>query len=391
MKILGLMSGTSHDGIDAAVVEFGSDAGMLEGIVRDTSMTPYSDELRGRLTAALPPARTTLSEVCKLDTMIGQEFAEAAARAARDAGGVDLVCSHGQTVFHWISGGSAHGSLQLGQPAWIAAAAGAPVVSDIRMGDIVRGGQGAPLVCLLDAMLLGHLPGISAALNLGGIANMTLIAQGAAVSAFDIGPANALIDAAVASSGATVEAFDVDGELAASGRVDRRLLQVLLDEPFYARRPPKSTGKELFNTDYIERALSRSGRAPAIDDLVATLTELTARVIAQAVSAAEAERLVVSGGGVRNPVLMRRLRRALPHVRISRSDDFGAPAESKEAILCSVIGWFTAHGLPASVPGCTGASSPAILGSMTPGPHGLLSAGPAETPVGLRLSAAGGV
>lgn len=364
------MSGTSHDGIDAAVVEFADERGGLRGVVRHTAATPYSRQLRRKLTSVLPPRTTTLGDVCALDMAIGRAFADAAADAARHVGGVDLVCSHGQTVFHWIDDGQARGTLQLGAPAWIAAAAGAPVVSDIRMADIVQGGQGAPLVCLLDAMLLGHLPGVSAALNLGGIANMTLIAHGDAGAAFDIGPANALIDAAVAESGESDAGFDVDGALAAAGHIDRRLLRVLLEEPFYARRPPKSTGKELFNANYIARAVEAAGTRPGIADLVATLTELTVRTTASAVSAAGVERLVVSGGGVRNPVLMRRLRRAVPHVRVSVSDEFGAPADDKEAILCALIGWFTANGLPATFPGCTGARAPAILGSVTPGPGG---------------------
>ncbi|GAB3567300.1 anhydro-N-acetylmuramic acid kinase [Spelaeicoccus albus] len=387
MKILGLMSGTSHDGIDAAVVDFTDESATLSGVVLHTSTTPYRADLRERLAAALPPSRTTFAEACALDTMIGQAFAEVAASASLDVGGVDLVCSHGQTVFHWIDDGRARGTLQLGQPAWIADAAGAPVVSDIRAADIVRGGQGAPLVCLLDGMLLGHLPGVSAALNLGGIANMTVVSHGSAVAAYDIGPANALIDAAVAASDSAAGGFDADGALAASGHVDRQLLRVLLDEPFYARRPPKSTGKELFNGDYINRALESAGRTPGIADLVATLTELTVRVSAQAVSAAGADRLVVSGGGVFNPVLMRRLHRALPHVRMSRSDDFGAPAGDKEAILVALIGWFTAHGLPANVPECTGAASRAVLGSITPGPQGFPDFEAADAPSGLLLRA----
>lgn len=386
MKVLGLMSGTSHDGIDAAVVEFTEASGGLHGVVLHTSTTPYSRDLRTRLAAALPPGTTTFGQVCELDTAIGQAFADVAAGAARGVGGVDLVCSHGQTVFHWIERGRARGTLQLGQPAWIAAAAGAPVVSDIRIADIVRGGQGAPLVCLLDAMLLGHLPGVSAALNLGGIANMTVMAHGGASAAFDIGPANALIDSAVADSGANDVGYDVDGELAAAGHIDRRLLRVLLDEPFYARRPPKSTGKELFNSDYIARAMALAGTRPSTADLIATLTELTARTTASAISAAGVERLIVSGGGAYNPVLMRRLRRSVPHVRVSPSDDFGAPAGDKEAVLCALIGWFTANGLPATIPGCTGADAPAILGSITPGPDGLsLPDRKAEAPLRLTL------
>ncbi|MGR6917072.1 anhydro-N-acetylmuramic acid kinase [[Actinomadura] parvosata] len=386
MKVLGMISGTSHDGIDVAVVDFELVGSVLEGRLAHTASTPYPQELRARLVAALPPAPATLAEVCVLDTLIGQSFAGAAAAAIEAAGPVDLVVSHGQTVYHWVEGAHALGTLQIGQPAWIAERTGAPVLSDVRIRDITAGGHGAPLVSVLDGLLLGGHDGGAAALNLGGIANMTVV-RGGALYAYDIGPANALIDAVVTSRGLHPRGFDEDGRIAASGRVAERLLEVLLDEPYYRLAAPKSTGKELFHLPYVEAALSKAGGPVADADLVATLTELTVRTVAHDVRTAGVGALVVSGGGCRNPVVMDGLRAALPGVAVSPSDDYGAPSDDKEAIAFALIGWLTAHGLPGTVPGGTGAASPRILGTLTPGAGPLVLPAPlAEPPRSLRLA-----
>ncbi|MEV6037681.1 anhydro-N-acetylmuramic acid kinase [Nonomuraea sp. NPDC052116] len=386
MRILGMISGTSHDGIDVAVVDFELVGGLLEGRVGHTASTPYSAELRARLIAALPPAETTLAEVCVLDTLIGQSFAEAAASAITLGGPVDLIVSHGQTVFHWVEGTHALGTLQIGQPAWIAERTGVPVLSDVRVRDITAGGHGAPLVSVLDGLLLRAHEGGAAALNLGGIANMTVV-RGGELYAYDIGPANALIDAVVTSRGLNERGFDADGRIAASGRVDERLLEVLLDEPYYALAAPKSTGKELFHLGYVEAALTRAGRAPGDADLVATLAELTIRTVARDVRASGVGALVVSGGGCRNPVLMDGLRAALPGVDVAPSDDYGAPSDGKEAIAFALIGWLTAHGLPGTALGGTGAREARILGTLTPGAGPLALPAPvAEPPRSLVLT-----
>ncbi|MGW6500368.1 anhydro-N-acetylmuramic acid kinase [Nonomuraea angiospora] len=386
MRILGMISGTSHDGIDVAVVDFELVGGLLEGRVGHTASTPYPAELRARLIAALPPAETTLAEVCVLDTLIGQSFAEAAASAITLGGPVDLIVSHGQTVFHWVEGTHALGTLQIGQPAWIAERTGVPVLSDVRVRDITAGGHGAPLVSVLDGLLLRAHQGGAAALNLGGIANMTVV-RGGELYAYDLGPANALIDAVVTSRGLNERGFDADGRIAASGRVDERLLEVLLDEPYYALAAPKSTGKELFHLGYVEAALARAGRAPGDADLVATLTELTVRTVARDVRAAGVGALVVSGGGCRNPVIMDGLRAALPGVDVAPSDDYGAPSDDKEAIAFALIGWLSAHGLPGTAPGGTGAREARILGTLTPGAGPLALPAPvAEPPRSLVLT-----
>ena len=284
-RVLGMISGTSHDGIDAAVVDFSTDGDTLRAVVEHTTSVPYDAALRARIIAALPPRPTSVDEVCRLDALIGQAFAAVAVdvvdavRALAGAPEVDLVCSHGQTVFHWVEQGRALGTLQLGQPAWIAEATGVPVVADVRSADVAAGGQGAPLVPVLDRLLLEPLRengSRAGALNLGGISNVTVCAPAAEPVAWDIGPAGALVDAVVTRASDGAQTFDRDGELAAAGQVDANLLRELLAEPYYALTPPKSSGKELFHLDHVDDAVRRAGVDPALPDLVATLTELTA-------------------------------------------------------------------------------------------------------------------
>ena len=386
MKILGMISGTSHDGIDAAVVDFSFDAGALTGVVGGRSSTPYSTGLRARLVGALPPSKTTLAEVCELDTLIGQAFADAAAEAIDTGGAVDLIVSHGQTVFHWVDGGHALGTLQIGQPAWIAERTGTPVVSDVRIRDITAGGHGAPLVSFLDGLLLAGQPGTPAALNLGGISNMTVRRGAGDLYAYDIGPANALIDAVITEAGAHPLGFDDGGLIAASGTIDEELLAELFDDPYYRLPAPKSTGKEHFHGAYVSDAIARSRgvrtpTSPTTADLVATLTALTVRSVARDVRAAGIDLLVVSGGGCRNPSIMGGLRDALPEVRLALSDELGAPADDKEAIAFALIGWCTAHGIPGADPAGTGAREARVLGTITPGRGPLVLPAPLDEPL----------
>ncbi|WP_432543573.1 anhydro-N-acetylmuramic acid kinase [Kineococcus sp. SYSU DK002] len=384
VRVLGMVSGTSHDGIDLAVVEFTPDGDVLHARLGEHRTVPYSAALRADLVAALPPGRVDLARVCALDVRVGQEFAAAAASVAE---GFDAVCSHGQTVFHWVQDGSVRGTLQLGQPAWIAEATGVPVVSDLRTADVAAGGQGAPLVPLLDRLLLAPSTDRGetvAALNLGGIANVTVCAPGAAPRAWDTGPANALVDAVVAADPAHPDAFDRDGRLAAAGRVDDGLLARFLADPYYARPAPKTCGKELFHLGHVTGVLA--GRRVATADLVATLTELTARTVAAALAPAGVTRVVASGGGVRNPVLLAAIARHLPGVEVTRSDDLGCPADDKEAVAFALLGWATLHGLPGNVPSCTGADGERVLGRVTPGRRGFPAVPPLpRRPVRLHL------
>ncbi|GAB0108059.1 anhydro-N-acetylmuramic acid kinase [Nocardia sp. JMUB6875] len=364
MRVIGLMSGTSHDAIDAVGAEISvRDDTMLVRIVGLLSR-PYPEQLRSELIAALPPGSVDMAAVCRLDTAIGQEFAAVAAEADAEffGGTVDLIASHGQTVYHWVREGTAHGTLQLGQPAWIAERTGTPVVSDFRARDIAAGGQGAPLVGLFDMLWLAGRPGRAAALNIGGIANATV--TGEAPAAFDTGPGNALIDAAVAIVTGGAEHIDRAGARAARGTIDADLLKQLLAEPYYSMRPPKSTGKELFNRAYLERVLRDRPLAP--EDIVATVTALTAHTIADALEPFGLTEVIASGGGTHNPTLLAMVRDRLGATRLRTSDELGLPSAAKEATAFAVLGFLTVHGLTGSHPACTGAAHASVLGSITP-------------------------
>ena len=374
-----MISGTSFDAVEAVLADFEQTGDVLECDLVAHRSVPYPAALRERIAAVLPFSSTHIGEVCELDAAIGQVFGEVARDLADELGGepVELVCSHGQTVYHWVSGDRALGTLQLGQPAWIAELTGAHVVSDVRNRDIAAGGQGAPLVSMLDALLLGPPPDvIRGALNLGGIANVTVLEHGRAPIAFDIGPSTALMDAAVTWLSQAEESFDEDGRRAGRGKVDQSLLAFLLDEPFYRLPPPKSTGKELFNLDYLKAALA--GREVDGDDLLATLTALTAESVARALTDCKVTEIVASGGGTRNPVLMSNLREALVGLAFRPLDEFGVAEASKEALAFALIGYLTGSGLNGSVPSCTGAGRATILGCITPGKL------PLRIPTGVR-------
>jgi len=377
MRVIGLMSGTSYDAIDAAAADLVLDGDTLTlrplGLVSE----PYDEGLRDALAAALPPASTTLAEVCRLDTLIGQAFAATAVRANHELcdGDAELIASHGQTVYHWVEDSRVRGTLQIGQPAWIAEASGLPVVADFRPRDIAAGGQGAPLVSMVDQLWLRGRPGTPVALNLGGIANLTA-PDG---TAFDTGPGCALIDAAARGFSGGRLAYDVDGALAARGRVHPLLLDRLLDEPYYARPAPKTTGKELFHLGHLHEALAGVGTLPA-EDVIATLTALTARTVADAARRAGATEVIASGGGTRNPVLMGMLAAELPGVALRASDELGLPSAAKESYAFAVLGFLTLHGLAGTEPASTGARHPSVLGSLTPGRDGLRLPPPAPKP-----------
>ncbi|HEX4249557.1 MAG TPA: anhydro-N-acetylmuramic acid kinase, partial [Pseudonocardia sp.] len=331
--------------------------------------------LRDRLLAVLPPGRTTVEEVCALDTLVGQAAAEAADAALSDLGRPgDLVSWLGQTAFHWVRDGAALGSLQLGQPAWIAERTGLPVVSDLRGTDIAAGGHGAPLASTLDALWLAG-PTRRAALNLGGIANITVVGRpGEPVVSFDTGPGNCLLDV-IATRAAAAPGYDVDGALAAAGTVDPALLAELLAEKYYAAEPPKSTGRELFTAGYLDAALiaARHGHPahhnepPTAPDIAATLVALTVGTVADACLRYEVTEVVGSGGGMHNPVLVGALRAALDPVPLRRSDELGLPVDTKEAYLTALLGALSWQGVPGVLPGATGSRTPRVLGRFSPG------------------------
>jgi anhydro-N-acetylmuramic acid kinase len=385
-----MISGTSFDAVEALLVELELDGEALVCDLVEHRSVPYPSATRDSIAALLPPAAATIEQVCRLDVEIGKFFATVAKGLVDQHGPVDLVCSHGQTVYHWVEGDVAKGTLQLGEPAWTAELTGAAVVSDVRNRDIACGGHGAPLASLLDVLLLGsHPSATSGSLNLGGIANVTVVGPDGPPIAFDIGPANALMDAVVQALSDGAESFDRDGALAAQGHPDNDLVDRLLDDPYFSLPPPKSTGKEYFNFGYVRNRLPE-GRDINAADLVASLTAASAEMVAMALRPFHLSELVVAGGGTRNPVLMGELEARLPGVPVRKIDDLGVPEAAKEALVFAVIGFLTLGGIPATIPSCTGAAKASVLGSITPGagPLPLLpvpAAGPRATPTRLLV------
>ena len=390
MRVIGMISGTSFDAVEALLAELELDGDELVCELIEHRSVAYPPSVRHAIAAILPPSPTTIEQVCQLDVAIGRFFADVAGELADDHGGVDAVCSHGQTVYHWVEGGDARGTLQLGEPAWTAERTGAAVVSDVRNRDIAAGGHGAPLASLLDVLLLGASPAVCGSLNLGGIANVTVLGPGRDPVAFDIGPANALIDAAVEMLTDGDQRFDRHGAWAARGQADAGLVDSLLDDPYFSLPPPKSTGKEYFNLGYVTRRVAEMGEEEiSAADLLASLTVATAEMVAASLRPFRLGELIVAGGGTRNLTLMAELQARLPGVTMRRTDELGVPEAAKEALVFAIIGFLTLHGLPATVPSCTGAARASVLGSVTPGRAplplaALLAPGPAATAGALR-------
>jgi anhydro-N-acetylmuramic acid kinase len=378
--------------VDAALAEIWLADGVLHLRRVGSATFPWPDDARERiLVASSAPPSTTAAGICRLDRDLGVALGQIAARAIDRLGRADLVASHGQTIHHDVDGdGRVRGTLQLGQPAEIAESTGLPVVADFRVRDVAAGGQGAPLVSVLDELLLagagtGPVAGPLAALNLGGIANLTVVRPGQPTLAFDCGPANALLDAAVARE--TGQPYDAGGVRTGRGTVDGPLLGGLLADPYLAAPPPKSTGKQRYHAGYLDAVLAsldRSGaESPALDDLLATLAELTAAAVAGDAARYRVRRVWASGGGVHNAGLMAALRRRLAEAgaELGTTEELGLPADAKEAYAFAVLGWLSWHGLPGTVPSCTGAAGPRILGAITPGAVPLrLPAPPPEPP-----------
>lgn len=338
MRVLGLMSGTSADGISAAVVETGPPLRVLE-----YRTFPFSHAMRERFLALRD---ASAREICEANFELGELFARAAARMRSR---YDLIGSHGQTAYH-VPG---RATLQLGEPCVIAERTGRTVVADFRPRDIAAGGQGAPLVPFFDRAVFGGARR-RAILNVGGIANVTFTDGRLA---FDTGPGNCLIDEAVRRMGRGV--FDRGGRIAASGRVDLGLLDRWLRHPYFRRRPPKSTGRETFSWDFVGAAASR--------DVVATLTLLTARTIADAVGPRGVQEIVVSGGGVYNRTLMRHLERLLALARVVSSAALGLHPLAKEPAAFALLAAETIRGRAGNVPSATGAGRAVVLGKIVPG------------------------
>ena len=357
---LGLISGTSADGIDAALVRF---TPKLEVIAAGTS--PYPDDLRARIVAlARNDAAITLDELGHLDAEIGACFADAALALLREANvaphAITALGSHGQTVCHRPSGPHPF-TLQLGDPNVIAERTGIVTIADFRRADVAAGGQGAPLLPALHAAVLADSAIPRAILNLGGIANLTLLVPGKPVLGFDTGPANCLMDAW--SLRVRGMSRDEGGAWARSGHANPMLLQHLLDEAYFALPPPKSTGREYFNLDWLDARLP-DNLAP--EDVQATLLQLSARSIASALrgDAPGIREVYACGGGVHNGVLMDALRAGLPGVRIETTSALGIDPDFVEAIGFAWLARARLENLPGNLPSVTGAQGPRLLGGI---------------------------
>ncbi|MFQ5697316.1 MAG: anhydro-N-acetylmuramic acid kinase [Myxococcota bacterium] len=365
---VGLMSGTSADAVDAALVEIGRSPSELRlvGFRSD----PLPDPLRQRIHRAAT-SRLALRELIRLDVEIGQRFADSTLSLLRDCGvearTVEGVGSHGQTVAHHPEA-EVGGTLQLGSAAQIHARTGLRVVSDFRNADIAAGGQGAPLTPYLHHVLFARDSEPRAVLNIGGFTNVSYLpdSNAARLVAFDPGPGNALLDRAVREWGEGGERIDRDGRLARAGHVDTRLLEELLSDPYFAKPPPKSTGHEHFGAGWLARARASQAR---LEDLLATLVALTVESVARAAERffdPMPARWLLYGGGVHNRALWQSFERRLAPAIVETTDPHGVPGDALEAIAFALLGWASLRGLANNVPAATGARRPVVLGSATP-------------------------
>lgn len=364
---LGLMSGTSADGIDAALVRFDEGDAHAAPILLHARTHAWQPALRERLLAlGQQAAMLTLDEVGELDVRIGQAFAAAALATLFEAGltarDVAAIGSHGQTLRHHPDG-DAPFTLQLGDAHVIAERCGIPVVADFRRRDVAAGGHGAPLVPAFHAATLHDAGEDRAVLNLGGIANLTLLPARGTVRGFDTGPANGLMDAWCQRHVGTP--CDIGGRFAAQGSIDGPLLARLLAEPWFAAPPPKSTGRDRFHLDWVEAALTGT-EAPA--DVQATLLALTAHSVAAALHAIQpgTRRVIACGGGVHNPMLMAALAEAMPEAVIESSAGHGLDPDFVEAMAFAWLAREHLAGRPGNLPAVTGAAGPRVLGALYP-------------------------
>jgi len=361
---IGLMSGTSVDGIDACLVKILPD---LSFEVIDSLVWPYPENIRQTIFKIFEN-KTSIEEICWMNFVIGEYFAQAALELIKKAGitaqEVDLIGSHGQTVFHkpideYINGFNKKSTLQIGEAAVIAERTGVTTVSDFRPADIAAGGQGAPLF---------KSPTISRAIqNIGGIANVTVVSPYTDTFAFDTGPGNVMIDYCARKF--FNQEYDKDGLLAAQGKIDESWLNYLLEEKYYDLKPPKTTGRELFSPEYIENMLLRAPRNPY--NIMATITALTAKTIFNAYEQfvfpkTKVDEIILGGGGPCNLELVKMLKKYFGEsTKILSHEDFGISNKFKEAIAFALLGYTTFYKIPNNVPSCTGATHKKILGKIS--------------------------
>ena len=374
-RVVGIMSGTSSDGADAAVVEIDRAGARRRTRLLAFASRSYSDELRRRVLGA-QEGTLPLRDLFRVHVEVA-EIAAAAARAALDAappGPPEVAGYHGQTVFHDPHGerSGKRVTVQIGEPAVLAAALGIPVVSGFRMADLLAGGEGAPLVPRFDYHQLASDTSDRVLLNLGGIANLTRLRAGARLEetlAFDCGPGNMLLDGIVGAIGPSGARYDAEGALAADGRAAEDVVRDFLSEPFFARTPPKSAGREEFGAGFLSRFLSRT-EGLSLQDRLRTACALTAAAVARGVEQSgkgRPDEVYVSGGGANNATLLQDIA-ARVRVPVARTEALGVPSEAKEAMAFAFLAFESVCGRAGNVPSATGAAREVVLGSITPPP-----------------------
>ena len=364
--IISMMSGTSIDSIDACLVKIFDD---LTFEVIDSCSLEYPQQIREKL-FALANNQGDVKDVCYMNFVVGEIFAKCANILIEKHGTVDFISSHGQTICHIpfdveIGGIATKSTLQIGDISVISQKTGITTIGDFRTKDIAAGGQGAPLVPFADKILFG-LDKNRLIQNIGGISNVTVLSRDCDIFAFDNGVGNMLID--YFTNKLFGLPFDKDGEIAASGKIDEKWLNELLSEPYYSIKPPKTTGRELFNNEYAEKIFLSAPNKK--EDIISTITALTARVIADSYKKfifpkTSIDEVVLGGGGAYNKTLISYLQKYMPQLTIKTHADFGIPDKLKEAIAFAYLGYFTMENKPNNLPSCTGANTPVVMGKIS--------------------------
>jgi anhydro-N-acetylmuramic acid kinase len=386
MRVLGMMSGTSADGIDVALVRLSGAAPAISAKLEGHHHVPFPAGVREAILRLANGAATTTGDISELNFVLGEEFARAAIAACKrwrvPLRTIDLIGSHGQTIFHQgaasqgARGSRVASTLQIGEPSVIAERTGVTTIGDFRPADMAAGGQGAPLVPFVDYLLYRHSKRGRVALNIGGIANVTVIPAAARpldVFAFDTGPGNMIVDALVEHFTRGRRHYDKDARLALSGKMIPALLDKMMREPYLRKSPPKTTGREEFGRAYTQKLLAwRKRHRARPEELVRTATLFTSLSIAEAfrrfiLPRARVDELIVAGGGARNPLMMAQLAAALPRIKIIEADRFAVAAEAKEAFAFAVLAYEAYHGRANNLPSATGARHPAVLGKLVRG------------------------
>ncbi len=374
--VVGLMSGTSADGIDAVLTRITGAGFQTKAEQLGFYFQPFDEATRQRILAVCGGSAGGSRELCLLGTHLGILYTQAVRGLLAQCGveKIDLIGCHGQTVYHIPEataylGTELRGTLQIGDPSYLAEAFGCPVVSDFRIRDMAAGGLGAPLVPYTEFLLYRSETEDVALQNIGGIGNVTLLPAGCGleeVTAFDTGPGNMVMDALAAKLTDGRQSYDDGGRLAASGKVIPELLSRMLEDPYLAKEPPKTTGREYYGAEYVEKLLTFGDYATV--DILTTATAFTAQSIALSLrrfAKRMPARLVVGGGGSRNPTLLRFLQEALPECRVQTQEDLGLDSDAKEAVAFAILANEALFGIPNNAPSATGAKHPVVMGRIS--------------------------